>query len=327
MELQYQEPQIHFKIIWVVMFRPYILPELIQPSNTWVYDGRGAVQLFLAFPGSLMVLIEDLDIKHGRGEAEHNAYNSQGQRKLPVIILTGYLGAGKTTLLNYILREQRDRRLAVIENEVGEVSVDDALLGDKVRDVDQDEVVVLDNGCVCCNIRADLVRALVAVSQRQQGGTALDGVVIELTGVADPAPVVQCFFMVEAVSEAFYVDNVVALVDCKHALMQLSESQTDPANKGTAAAQVAFSSMVLLNKTDLVSEAQVQEVERRIREINSSSLILRCQQSRVPLSQLFNVAIFSLGRVLEEQYMDEAGAGLNTFFKSHGPLNPFRYHN
>ena len=194
----------------------------------------------------------------------------------------------------------------MIENEVGEVSVDDALLEDRVRDMGPEEVVVLDNGCVCCNIRADLVKALAAIADRYRSGLCpLDGVIIELTGMADPAPVVQSFLMVDEVCDYYYVDNVVALVDSKNALRQLNESQSDPQNKGTAAAQIAFSSMVLLNKTDLVDEAHVNEVQRRIREINPSSAILRCMQSRVSLAKLFNVAIFSLGRVLEEQYMDE----------------------
>ncbi|CAE7263454.1 CBWD5 [Symbiodinium sp. CCMP2592] len=252
-----------------------------------------------------MVLIEDLDAVDGQNQVEHHVYNSFGQRKLPVLVLTGYLGAGKTTLLNYILREQHDKKLAVIENEVGEVSVDDALIGDKVLGVGQEDVVVLDNGCVCCNIRADLVRALAAIWRKHETGNFLDGVVIELTGVADPAPVVQSFFMVDSVSEAFYIDNVVALVDSRHVLEQLAESHADPMNKGTAAAQIAFSSMVLLNKTDLVNESHLKDVELRVREINPSAVLLRCLQSRVSLSRLFNVSIFSLGRVLEEQYMDE----------------------
>ena len=149
-------------------------------------------------------MIEDLDAVAGQSQVEHHVFNSFGQRKLPVLVLTGYLGAGKTTLLNYILREQHDKKLAVIENEVGEVSVDDALIGDKVLGVGQEDVVVLDNGCVCCNIRADLVGALAAIWRKHETNNSLDGVVIELTGVADPAPVVQSFFMVDSVSEAIF---------------------------------------------------------------------------------------------------------------------------
>ncbi|CAE7431321.1 yjiA [Symbiodinium microadriaticum] len=149
-----------------------------------------------------MVLIEDLDAVAGQSQVEHHVYNSFAQRQLPVLVLTGYLGAGKTTLLSYILREQHDKKLAVIENEVGEVNVDTALIADKVLDVGQEDVFVLDNGCVCCNIRADLVRALAAIWRKHETGNSLDGVVIELTGVADPAPVVQSFFMVDSVSEA-----------------------------------------------------------------------------------------------------------------------------
>jgi len=252
-----------------------------------------------------MVLIEDLDTADEQGKPQQHVYNEMGQKKLPVMVLTGYLGAGKTTLLNYILKEQRDKKLAVIENEIGEVGVDDALIEEKAQDSNREEIILLDNGCVCCSIRADLVKALVKMAERHHGGLALDGIVIELTGMADPAPVVQSFFMVEEVCSNFYIDNVVALVDAKHILRQLEESQLKCAHNGPAAAQVAFSSMVLLNKIDLVDEAHIAEIDARIREINSTAVILRCQESRVPLWKLFNVNIFSLGRILEEQYMDE----------------------
>mmetsp|Transcript_122954 Transcript_122954/g.244629 ORF Transcript_122954/g.244629 Transcript_122954/m.244629 type:complete len:461 (-) Transcript_122954:8-1390(-) len=252
-----------------------------------------------------MVLIEELDAADVQGKPEQHVYNQMGQKKLPVMVLTGYLGAGKTTLLNYILKEQSDKKLAVIENEIGEVAVDDALLEEKAERSNQEEIILLDNGCVCCSIRADLVKALVKIAERHYGGLPLDGIVIELTGMADPAPVVQSFFMVEEVSNFFYIDNVVVLVDAKHILRQLEESQLESTYNSPVAAQVAFSSMVLLNKIDLVDESHLAEVDARIREISSTAHILRCQESRVPLSTLFNVNIFSLGRVLEEQYMNE----------------------
>jgi len=257
-----------------------------------------------------MVLIEELDAANEQGKPEQHVYNHMGQKKLPVMVLTGYLGAGKTTLLNYILKEQTDKKLAVIENEIGEVGVDDALL----EETSQEEIILLENGCVCCSIRADLVKALVKIAERHYEGLALDGIVIELTGMADPAPVVQSFLMVDEVCNHFYIDNVVALVDAKHILKQLEDSQShSKEDNGPAAAQVAFSSMILLNKIDLVDEPHLAEIDARIRQINSTAIILRCQESRVSLSTLFNVNIFSLGRVLEEQYMEEEE--FKTFYK------------
>lgn len=144
-------------------------------------------------------------------------------------------------------------------------------------------------------------------------GLALDGVVIELTGAADPAPVVQTFMVNESVRKAFYVDNVITLVDAKHAIAKLDESQRDREGKGTACAQIAFSSTVLLNKIDLVDAAELADVEKRIKEVNSVVEILRCENAKVPLSKLFNVGAFNLARVLEEQYMDEEE--FNTFYK------------
>ena len=143
-----------------------------------------------------MVLIEDLS-EDASDKERHNVYNSEGRAKLPVVVLTGYLGVGKTTLLNYILREQRDKKLAVIENEVGEVSIDDTLVRENIQSTEQ-EILLLENGCICCSVRGDLVETLKSIAKRHEedGGLALDGVIIELTGVADPAPVVQTFFVV-----------------------------------------------------------------------------------------------------------------------------------
>lgn len=227
------------------------------------------------------------------------------EAKLPVLVLTGYLGAGKTTLLNYILREQTQKRLAVIENEVGEVSIDDALV-EKKHEYLAEELVTLDNGCVCCTIRGDLVNTLHDIAAKQRAGhVKLDGVLIELTGAADPAPVVQSFIVDDVCKDAFFIDNVIALVDAKHAVAKLDESATNRSEKGTACAQIAFSSTVLLNKIDLVDATVLEGIERRIKAINSVVSIIRCEQARVDMDRLFNIRAFDLARVLEEQYMEE----------------------
>lgn len=230
--------------------------------------------------------------------------SSGGLPLLPVIVLTGYLGAGKTTLLNYVLKEQNTKKLAVIENEIGEVSIDDQLVEQRAEDM-AEELVVLDNGCICCTIRGDLVKTLINLANKRAAGLQLDGVLIELTGAADPAPVVQTFWIDETVRSFFYVDNVIALVDAKHAIEKLDESESNRAEKGTACAQIAFSSTVLLNKVDLVDDAKLREIEGRIKQVNSTVEIVRCEQARAPLDKLMNVRAFDLTKVLEEQYMDE----------------------
>lgn len=226
--------------------------------------------------------------------------NGRGEWKLPVIVLTGYLGAGKTTLLNHILREQWEKKLAVIENEIGEVSIDDALVEQKHEDM-AEELVVLDNGCICCTIRQDLVKTLKNIGDKWcSGQVQLDGVLIELTGAADPAPVVQTFFIKPEIGQTFFVDNVVALVDAKHAMQKLDESTGNPEEKGTACAQIAFSSTVLLNKIDLADEGELANIESRIKQLNSTAEVIRCQNATVPIPKLFNVRAFDLSKVIKE---------------------------
>lgn len=223
--------------------------------------------------------------------------------RLPVIVLTGYLGAGKTTLLNYILQEQRDKKLVVIENEVGEVSIDDALVEQKHEDLTE-ELVVFNNGCVCCTIRADLVNTLHTIAAKQSSAELkVDGILIELTGVADPGPVVQSFWVDEKCRKAFRIDNVVTLVDAKYGLEKLDEH--GGCNQGRACAQIAFASTVLLNKIDLVDAVAIDALEKRIQQVNSMVNIIRCEHGRVEMSRLMNVGAFDLARVLEEQCMDE----------------------
>jgi len=244
-------------------------------------------------------------VKHSHShEIKATPAKKQKVAKLPVIVLTGYLGAGKTTLLNYILTEQKDKKLAVIENEVGEVSIDDQLVEQKPEDL-AEELVVLNNGCVCCTIRGDLVKTFIGLAQKRRSGLQLDGVVIELTGAADPAPVVQTFMVDETVEKAFYIDNVITLVDAKHIVEKLDESEKDLQQKGTACAQIAFSSTVLLNKVDLVDSARLEEIEKRIKRVNKVVDIIRCENARVPLEKILNVRAFDLRKVLDEQYMDE----------------------
>jgi len=236
---------------------------------------------------------------HHHHHHHHHDENCNHGPRLPVIVLTGYLGAGKTTILNHILRKQQDLKLAVIENEIGEVSIDDSLVEQKQQET-AEELVVLDNGCICCTIRQDLVTTLLKIAAKYQNGQRLDGVLIELTGAADPAPVVQTFFMKPEIGQSFFVDNVVALVDAKHAIQKLDESTGNPEEKGTACAQIAFSSTVLLNKIDLAEKAELDKIELRIKELNTTAEVIRCQNATVPVAKLFNVGAFDLSKVLKE---------------------------
>src|SRR3954464_5668139 len=165
---------------------------------------------------------------------------------LPVTVLTGYLGAGKTTLLNRILSEQHGRRYAVIVNEFGEIGIDNDLIVGA-----DEEVFEMNNGCVCCTVRGDLIRVLSGLMKRKGG---FDGIIVETTGLADPGPVAQTFFVDEDVKARTQLDSVTAVVDAKHLPLRLKDSRE-------AAEQIAFADQIILNKTDLVSERELSDVE------------------------------------------------------------------
>jgi len=175
-------------------------------------------------------------------------------QRIPVTVLTGFLGSGKTTLLNHLLTKQHGKRLAVIENEFGEVGIDDALLGKNAREEAEPEIIEMMNGCICCTVRQDLIVVLKRISERVSSGKLnIDAVVIETTGMADPAPVAQTFFIDESVQECFRLDGIVTLVDAKHIEQHLDEEKPEGA-ENEAVEQVAFADRLLLNKVDLVDE-------------------------------------------------------------------------
>ncbi len=192
--------------------------------------------------------------------------------RIPVTLVTGFLGAGKTTLLNRLLNEAHGKRLAIIENEFGEVSIDDALL------VDNNQTVFkMSNGCLCCTINGDLVATLLDLVKRRG---EFDHVVIETTGVANPGPVIQTFIANEDIAEAFELDAVVTLVDAKHLDKHFDSKECK--------AQIAFADIVVLNKLDLVSEDEALATERRIRGLNSQAVLLQTKRSCVELSQILD---------------------------------------
>lgn len=205
------------------------------------------------------------------------------QQKVPVTVLTGYLGAGKTTLLNRILSEDHGKKYAVIVNEFGEIGIDN----DLVVDTDE-EIFEMNNGCVCCTVRGDLIRIVNGLMKR--AGT-FDGILIETTGLADPAPVAQTFFMDDDVRAKTKLDCVVTVADAKYLLDRLKDA---PETKE----QIAFGDVILVNKADLLSEKELEEVESRIRSINPYAELHRTIKSDIALDKILDRGAFDLDRVL-----------------------------
>jgi G3E family GTPase len=203
--------------------------------------------------------------------------------RIPVTVLTGFLGSGKTTLVNRILTERHGRRIAVIENEFGEVGVDQALVIGA-----EEELFETNNGCICCTVRGDLIRILGQLLRRRD---RFDTILIETTGLADPGPVAQTFFLDEELREQFVLDAIVTVVDAMHCERQLEASRE-------AVTQVAFADVVLLNKTDLVDEATVARIEQRIRGINGTAQVQRTRNAEVPIDRILGLGAFDLDRAL-----------------------------
>jgi G3E family GTPase len=208
---------------------------------------------------------------------------------IPVTIITGFLGAGKTTLLNRILTEDHGERIAVIENEFGEESIDSDLLVQN----ENEEIITMNNGCICCTIRGDLVESLLALCRKREEGKAnFDRVVIETTGVADPSPVTQTFFMDEEIASRFMVDGIITVVDAVNAERTLDQEVC-------AQAQVGFADRILLSKTDLVEAAQVEALTHRLKHINPRAPILIVQTGTVDLKEVLDIHSFNLDTAIE----------------------------
>ena len=237
--------------------------------------------------------------------------------QVPVTVLTGYLGAGKTTLLNRILSENHGRKYAVVINEFGELGVDN----DLVVDTDE-EVFEMNNGCICCTVRGDLIRIIGGLMKRRG---RFDGIIIETTGLANPAPVAQTFFVDDTVRAKTRLDAVVAVVDAKFLLPRLEDSHE-------AAEQIAFADVIVLNKTDLVTPDELATVEAAIRKINRFAKIHRAQRANVPIAELLDQGAFDLKRVLaehpdfleddEHEHNDDVGS---VSFEVETPINPERF--
>ncbi len=207
-------------------------------------------------------------------------------RNIPVTILTGFLGSGKTTLLNRILKEEHGKRIAVIENEFGEVGIDQAL----VIDADE-EIFEMSNGCICCTVRGDLIRVLGNLMKRRD---KFDYVLVETTGLADPGPVAQTFFMDDEIRAEFALDGIVTLVDAAHIEQQLGRSDE-------STEQIAFADVLVLNKTDLVDDDALDRLEARLRDMNRMARVVRSERADLSVDTVLNLGAFDLDQVLERR--------------------------
>jgi len=210
-----------------------------------------------------------------------------------ITVITGFLGAGKTTLVNYILKEQNEWKICVLENEFGEVAIDDGLVAESL-DAPED-LITMDNGCVCCSVRGDLVRTLGQLASRRKD---FDAILLETTGLADPAPIVYTIQTNPKMSDNYRIDSIVCLADCKHLDAHLDEKKPDGA-VNEALQQVAFADKILLNKVDLVSKEDKEKLETRLRGINKFATVIETERSRAPLDKILGLNSFSMESILD----------------------------
>jgi len=269
-------------------------------------SGLGAVNRAATEYGCALTLApdsEEIKAKKAKLASASGVGQDAADKKVPVSVLTGFLGSGNTTLLNKILHHHHGKRIAVIENEFGEVGIDDSLV--KAGSLASEEnIVEMNNGCICCTVRGDLIAGLKKlIKNSQKNNKPLDAVMIETTGLADPAPVAQTFFADDFVQQHMRLDGILTLVDAAHIIQHLDDEKPEGV-ENEAVEQIAFADRILLNKCDLVDdESQLQEVEARIRAINAKVLMRRTTNAEVDMDFILGIKGFSLDKIIE---MDDA---------------------
>lgn len=256
-------------------------------------------------------------------------------QRIPVTILTGFLGSGKTTLLNHILTANHGKKLAIIENEFGQIGIDENILQNTHKETSEETIIEVKNGCICCTVRGDLVESLKKIWTKAQDGRGIDGIIIETTGLADPAPICQTFFVEEEIAPKYVLDSVITVVDAMHILQHVREEKPEGV-ENESIEQLAFADKVFLNKTDLVKEEpKLQEIEKEIKKINKWADITRTafKDKAPPMSEILDLKKFDLTRVqgfdpefLEDQeHEHDQTVGSEGFKLDHDqPLNLFK---
>eukprot|EP00536_Pseudo-nitzschia_multiseries_P005466 jgi/Psemu1/190581/e_gw1.102.75.1 len=218
---------------------------------------------------------------------------SDENKLTPITVITGFLGAGKTTLVNYILKEQNEWKICVLENEFGEVSIDDGLVAESL-DAPED-LITMDNGCVCCSVRGDLVRTLGQLTKRRH---EFDAILLETTGLADPAPIVYTLQTNSKMNENYILDSIVCLADAKHLPLHLDEKKPKEGDVNEAFQQVAFADKILLNKIDLVTADEKKSLLARLANINKFASVIETERSRAPLGEILGLNSFQMESIL-----------------------------
>lgn len=235
--------------------------------------------------------------------------------KIPVTILTGYLGSGKTTFVNYLLKENHGYKFAIIENEFGEVGIDDGL----VLQTDE-EIIEMMNGCICCTVREDLIdtiKKLITTKRKK-----FNHIIIETTGLADPAPVAQTFFVDETMASLCRLDSIITFIDAKFTVQHLDEEKPEGV-ENEAHEQVAFADVLILNKTDLVSSEQLEITKKRLKSINVHAPIIESQYSRVPIDKVIDIKAFDLDKTLA---MDDGFLDIESEHQHDSSITSFGIH-